>query len=291
MKKKDLLILLKDHIPEILTIAGVGGEILSNALFVRATKLETGDGKKSHYIIPTAVSAGSIAAIIASNRVSNKQKESLIAGAVAVGSNFYTYRNTVKKNVDKELYSKIEKEYTESEIDKLIIEADATDELKDEETPDLQLYYFPQLHEMVQCTPNDISVALLNINQAFIYDEEATVKQFFRFIDPDICYKKPQIEAYGDKIGWISNPEDYMNGIQWVTVNMYTKTTDSGHDITYVNFMWPPMTRDEWVSFYTSINCDDERDSRYSNFMNVYEEACDADYEGDVEDFKEEITK
>lgn len=291
MKKQELLIFLKDHIPEILTVVGVGGEVLSNALFVRAAKLETGDGKKSHYIIPSVVSAGSITAIVASNRVSNKQKESLIAGALAVGSNLYSYKATVKKNVDKETYSKIEKEYTESEIEKLIIEADATDELKDEELPDLQLYYFPQLHEMVQCTPNDISVALLNINQSFIYDEEATVLQFFKFIDADICYKKPQIEAYGGKIGWICNPEDYMNGIQWITVNMYSKKTDSGHDITYVYFMWPPMTRDEWVSFYTSVNCDDERDSRYSNFMNAYEEACNSDYEGDVEDFKQEVVK
>ena len=88
---------LKDHLPEILTGMSVFGTVVSDALFVYAAKKEQIDHNKKHYILPIVTSTGSIVCIIASNRVSNSQKTSILAGVTVLAANYYNYQNATKE--------------------------------------------------------------------------------------------------------------------------------------------------------------------------------------------------
>ena len=88
---------LKDHLPEILTGMSVFGTVVSDVLFVYAAKKEQIDHDKKHYILPVVTSTGSIVCIIASNRVSNSQKASILAGATALAANYYNYQKATKE--------------------------------------------------------------------------------------------------------------------------------------------------------------------------------------------------
>lgn len=250
---KQVLRQAKDHLPEILTVTGVGGQVASNILFVRAAKLESEDGDKKHYILPVTVSAGSIAAIVASNRVSNEQKVALVAAGVISAERMRDYRQAVRANVDDDIWENIEKDYSDADLERLIIEADATDELEGNETRKKQLFYWPQFRVMSYEHPDNVSIGVINLNHklGYSWEGEVTVKDYFEFVNPEILKKYPHLKEIADDYCWCIDTEDPEGGLMTITVNQYTKTTKDGADITFVYFMQDPLRREEWQQIYS----------------------------------------
>lgn len=85
-----------EHLPEILTVGACTGVIAGDVLLVRGAKKETQDGKKTHYI-PGAIASGiGVACIIASNRVSNAQKVTLVGVAAALAAQNKSQREQIE---------------------------------------------------------------------------------------------------------------------------------------------------------------------------------------------------
>lgn len=242
--------LAKDRLPEILTVISVGGQVTSNILFIRAAKKEAEDGKLSHYILPTAVSAASIGAVVASNRVSNEQKVALVAAGALSVNQFKEYRETVRNNVDVETYEKIQIEYGEKDLERLIIEADEAEELDGEELHRKVLYYFPDLRIMLQCDPDTFNVAILNLNEKLSIYGYASINDLIKRIDKHAIEKSEFLKKYGDDFGWQIDEEDYYAGLTRITINQYTRKVSSGEEVTFVYFMEKPLNREEWEDYY-----------------------------------------
>lgn len=240
----------KDHLPEILTCVGVGGQVASNVLYVRAAKKEVEDGKLTHYILPTAVSAVSIGAVVASNRVSNEQKIALVAAGALSAGQFQEYRETVRRNVDEGTFEKIQTEYSEKDLERMIIEADEAEELDGDTLHRKNLYYFPQLRMMFQCDPDTLNIAIIRLNEYLSYYGYASVNTLIDGIDEKLVEKNEWLKKHGDDFGWQIDEEDYYAGLTRVTVNQYTRKVRSGEEVTFVNFMQAPLTRGEWEEYY-----------------------------------------
>lgn len=212
----------KKYLPEILTGVGIGGEVLSNALFVRAAKLEEKDGKKTHYILPLLVSAGSIAAIVGSNRVSNSQKASIVAAGGLLLSKCMAERKEIKEKYGND-------EVLDLDLNQLKILADRENEIPFIEDETKELYYMPDYGIIFYANPGRVMTAELNLNESFTHDGEAFLSEFFAFLGlkntemeaAGLSYE--QIQQVADNIGWRFNWEDYDNGIQYITFNNYQK--------------------------------------------------------------------
>ena len=248
---------LQKHLPEILTGVAVGGVITSDVLYIyNGVKIskETKDGKKPNYIkaywLPTTISAGSIAAIIFSNRFSSKEKTLLLGMTIANGAQLRAYQDIVEKNVSIEEVSKIVDQFEDIDVEKLMIDADAADETESYEE-DSRLFYFPQIRKVVKCSTDRFNTAVLNINELYSSEWEATINNFFDFIDKNIVKNDTELKVCGDDFGWEIDPDDPESGITRITISQYTKKLESGVELTYVYFMDPPLHRSEWENYYS----------------------------------------
>lgn len=257
IKFREVARIVQRHLPEILTGVAVGGVVASDALYiyngVRISK-ESKDGKKPNYVnaywLPTTISAGSIAAIIFSNRLSSKEKTLLLGMAVANGAQLRAYQNAVENNVSEEEAKDISDQFEQLDLDKLMIDADAADETGDYEE-DSRLFYFPQIHKVIRCSSDRFNTAVLNINELFATEWEATINEFFDFVNRDIVRNDPELKECGDDFGWTIDPDDPESGITRILISQYTKTLNTGIDVTYVYFMDPPLHRSEWEDYYS----------------------------------------
>ncbi len=248
---------LQKHLPEILTGIAIGNTVVSDALYIyngiklakKTTDVEMSDYLKAYWL-PTAISAGGIAAVIFSNRLSSKEKTLLLGLAVANGTQLRLYQDIVEKNIPSEEAAEILSQYEDLDAEKLMIDADAADETKSYEE-DSRLFYFPQIRKVIRCSTDKFNTAILNINEWFAIEWEATVNTFFDFIDKDIVKNDPELKECGDDFGWSIDPDDPESGITRILVSQYTKRLKTGVDVTYVYFMDPPLHRSEWNDYYS----------------------------------------
>lgn len=225
------------HIPEILTGTAVAGVIASDVLFVRAAKKESKDGDKKHYILPAITSGVTIGTIIASNRVSNSQKASLAAAGALTASKYVEYRKNVQECLPEELCES---------LDDLEKQADEANEV-DGECEEIALFYLPQFGIMFESTFSQVSTALLNLNQSFVHEGEASLGDFLRFLPR---YKDAGMLIIGDEIGWRINYDDPDNGTQYITTRQYQKRLKNGRICNYIYFNEEPMDWDYWLKRY-----------------------------------------
>lgn len=272
---------LQKHLPEILTGIAVGGTVVSDVLYIyNGVKIskETKDGKNPNYIkaywLPTTISAGSIAAIIFSNRLSSKEKTLLLGMAVANGAQLRAYQDIVEKNIPIEESAEILDQYEDLDIEKLMIDADAADETESYEE-DSRLFYFPQIHKVVKCSTDQFNTAVLNINELYSSEWEVTINNFFDFIDKDIVKNDPELKECGDDFGWEIDPDDPESGITRILISQYTKKLKSGIDLTYVYFVDPPLHRSEWENYYSY-------EKQYWNNKHEVEQDIDVGIEDDL---------
>ena len=162
---------LKDHLPEILTGMSVFGTVVSDAFFVYAAKKEQIDHDKKHYILPIVTSTGSIVCIIASNRVSNSQKTSILAGATALAANYYNYQNATKEVLTDE---------QKESLDELLVMANDAYPKDDAFIEgDKELYFLPQFGILFLSTQQDVNTAELNVNQELNHAGEVYLSNLF----------------------------------------------------------------------------------------------------------------
>lgn len=256
---------IKDHLPEILTGVAVGGEIAADFLFVRAAKKEAKDGKKKHYVLPAIVSGASITSIIASNRISNEQKLSLLAASTLSSAQLVNYKKAVKETVDEKTYADISKKYSDDELEKLKAKAKEYNKGNDEDD-DYQLFYFDQFDILVQSTPQTVSVALLNMNQEFCTEGWVSAYFFFNWIDKDLPKKDPYLKKHGKDVGWSIYEDDPYSGYNFVTVNEYAKKVPGLGRINYIHFMEEPLEMSEWDEYY------EKQFDSWQDLMNIREE-------------------
>ncbi len=257
IKLREAARITQRHLPKILTGVAVGGIVASDALYIyNGVKIskESANGKKPNYVkaywLPTVISAGSIVATIFSNKLSSEEKTLLLGMAVANGAQLRAYQNVVENNVSEEKAKDILNQFEELDLNKLMIDADAADETGDYEE-DSRLFYFPQIHKVIRCSSDRFNTAVLNINELFATEWEATINEFFDFVNKDIVRNDPELKECGDDFGWAIDPDDPESGITRILISQYTKKLKTGIDVTYVYFMDPPLHRSEWEDYYS----------------------------------------
>lgn len=241
------------HLPEILTGVSVGGTVVADALYIyngiKMTK-ESKEGKDPNYIkaywLPTVISAGAVTATIFSNRLSAKEKTLLLGMMIANGAQLRAYRDV--KDIPIEEANEI-LGVDDLDVEKLMHDADEADKTGTYKE-DSRFFYFPQIHKLIRCSTDRFNTAVLNINELFCSELEATVNNFFDFIDKDIVRKDDELTECGDDFGWSMDQNDPESGITRITISQYTKKLESGIDVTYAYFMDPPLHRSEWEDYY-----------------------------------------
>lgn len=231
----------KDHLPEILTIMSVFGTVVSDALFIYAAKKEQVDHDKKHYILPIITSTGSIVCIVVSNRVSNSQKASILAGAAALATKYYDHQKIINSVLTNE---------QKDSLNELLVLADEAysrdDAFIDGEK---ELYYLPQFGIAFLSTQQDVATAELNLNQNFTHDGEVYLSNFFEHLGIyDDLNTEDKIMV--DELKWRFNYEDYENGMQYVTFYQYQKKLSNGRICHYIELIQEPQTSESWNEEY-----------------------------------------
>lgn len=272
-KLKPIQTFIIKHAPEILTGIAVAGIPIGDYFIIKGVK----NDNKNQKILGGVIHGGSIISIVASNRLSNTQKVSLVAAGVASATQLKDYRQITKTVVEPDAFEKIEKIFTEDELEGLMIDADEADELIDAEKRESVVYYFPQLHKIFQCSPDKLNVALLNLNQTYAMYGRASLHDFIRWIDPN------DISSESYEFGWLTFDEDPEAGYTSITVNQYTKPTRRGVDVTYIWFMDGPMKFEEWENYYDRLFRDYEEEVKEGNGTRWEVPLHSDKYKGDVQ--------
>lgn len=240
MKLNKFMSLAKQHLPEILTATSVLGVITSDALFVYAAKQELMDGDKKHYILPLITTAGTITCIIASNRVSNSQKASIIAGGTLLAQNYIQQRKAVEETCSEEEIHN---------IDELLIMANEAYESDEAFSDGKELYFMPQFNKVFYQTPADVITAELNLNEYFTHNGEAYLSMFFT----DLGILTIEEQVFAEVLKWRLNYNDIDAGIQSITFRNTDKVLKNGKKCHIIEFMYPPMKEDLWQLEYNDI--------------------------------------
>lgn len=202
---------------EILTGLSIGGVIASDALFVRATKLEQMDGDKKHYILPSVVSAATIAAIICSYRISRKQKLALIGAVGAMSARCVEAR-------------KIMNPERQEVMDELLIEAEAA-KYNDETELDKELFYLPDYGIIFKADRDDVREAEFLCNRYYTHNGACSLSEFLEAagIDDDLLLKQTTNEIlkfdYGD---------GFQYDFQYIQFDHVTRKLTCGKKCTYI---------------------------------------------------------
>ena len=233
---------IKKYLPEILTGLAVGGVISSNLLWAYAARQELMDGNKKHYILPLITTAGTITCIIASNRVSNMQKMSILAGGTMLAQNYIQERKKTREVMTPE---------EQATLDELLIMAnDAYCDDRAFVEEGKELYFLPQFNKVFWQYPSVVLEANLNINEEFMHNGgEAYLSSYFCMVG--ILSVEEQI--YAENLIWRANFDDWDAGITAITFDTYDKTLSNGTICHIIEFQYPPMTNDMWTEEYGDI--------------------------------------
>lgn len=231
---------IKKYLPEILTGLAVGGVISSNLLWAYAARQELMDGDKKHYILPLITTAGTITCIIASNRVSNMQKMSILAGGTMLAQNYIQQRKAIEETCTTEEIAS---------IDELLIMANEAYKSDEAFVDHKELYFLPQFNKVFWARPCDVVTAQLNINERFAYDGEAYLNEFFT--DLGILTIEEQVIA--EVLKWRLNYNDIDAGIKSICFQNTDKVLSNGQICHYIEFLYPPQTEAMWQLEYDDI--------------------------------------
>lgn len=255
---------LKEHLPEILTGVGVGTEALASILYIYNSKklYEKKELTKKDYVkayaLPVVLSSTSIAAIIFSNRLQQKEKARLLAlNAAIVASSLKSkgYSKELESHVDPKEVQEIQAKLTQRDLEGMIDEAVKEDDLNEKALNDINIYFFPQVRKMIFAKEEDICRAIQCLNDELTENEFASFADFFDYIprydkgyNTDEHYHFPDLE----ELGW---EECY--GLELST---YVREVN-GFPVTYVNLSIDPLYKEELQMYYDWIKKIREQDA------------------------------
>ena len=232
---------MKKYLPEIVTGIAIGAHIASNILFVRADRLYLEDHKKSHFALPVIFSAGSIASILLSNRLSSKQKASILAASSAILTESLLER---RKN---------DNDISNISLEDLMMVADRVNQnALDPPEGVNELIYLPDYGIIFWKDISEVMRAELDLNECFHNQGIAYLSDFFRllnFSEKDF----PELFEIAEHYGWRFDWNDYENGLQHITFNNFERVIPfKGKEIVchYVYFNDEALPMHEWDRVY-----------------------------------------
>lgn len=165
---------IKANGPEILTGVSVAATITSNILTYRATKKETEDHDKKHYILPAVVAGVGVSATIASNRLSATQKASIIASATALAAINKKQREEMNKRMTPEEMAAFDG-VSEEEIKRFNESVEGHDSGR-------TLYYIPKYGIRFYAKPIDVNRAEAYADKFFSGEGEVGLDDILEFL-------------------------------------------------------------------------------------------------------------
>lgn len=202
---------MKKYLPEIVTGIAIATHITSNILFVRADRLYLEDHKKAHFIFPVAMSASSIFSILLSNRLSSKEKASILAASSAILA-----EGLLKKRRN-------ENDISSENLEELMNAADAVNQnALDPPEGVNELIYLPDYGIIFWKDISEVMRAELDLNECFHNQGVAYLSDFFRllnFSEKDF----PELFEIAEHYGWRFDWNDYDNGLQYITFNNFER--------------------------------------------------------------------
>ena len=232
---------MKKYLPEIVTGIAIATHITSNILFVRADRLYLEDHKKTHFIFPVAMSVSSIFSILLSNRLSSKEKASILAASSAI----LTEGLLKKRRNDNDISSE--------NLEELMNAADAVNQnALDPPEGVNELIYLPDYGIIFWKDISEVMRAELDLNECFHNQGIVYLSDFFRhlnFSEKDF----PELFEIAEHYGWRFDWNDYDNGLQYITFNNFERVIPfKGKEIVchFVYFNDEALPMHEWDRVY-----------------------------------------
>ena len=232
---------MKKYLPEIVTGIAIATHITSNILFVRADRLYLEDHKKTHFILPVVMSASSIVSILLSNRLSSKEKASILAASSAILTESLLER---RKN-DNDIFN--------ISLEDLMMAADRVNQnALDPPEGVNELIYLPDYGIIFWKDISEVMRAELDLNECFHNQGIVYLSDFFRllnFSEKDF----PELFEIAEHYGWRINWYDYENGLQHITFNNFERVIPfKGKEIVchFVYFNDEALPMHEWDRVY-----------------------------------------
>ena len=232
---------MKKYLPEIVTGIAIATHITSNILFVRADRLYLEDHKKTHFILPVVISASSIFSILLSNRLSSKEKASILATSSAILA-----EGLLKKRSS-------DNDILDANLEELMNAADAVNQnALDPPEGVNELIYLPDYGIIFWKDISEVMRAELDLNECFQSQGIAYLSDFFRLLN---FSKKdfPELFEIAEHYGWRFDWNDYVNGLQYITFNNFERVVPfKGKEIIchFVYFNDEALPMHEWDRVY-----------------------------------------
>lgn len=232
---------MKKYLPEIVTSIAIATHITSNILFVRADRLYLEDHKKTHFIFPVVMSVSSIFSILLSNRLSSKEKASILAASSAILT-----EGLLKKRRN-------ENDISSENLEELMNAADAVNQnALDPPEGVNELIYLPDYGIIFWKDISEVMRAELDLNECFHNQGIAYLSDFFRllnFSEKDF----PELFEIAEHYGWRFDWNDYDNGLQYITFNNFERVIPfKGKEIVchFIYFNDEALPMHEWDRVY-----------------------------------------
>lgn len=228
---------VRNHLPEILTIAGTAG-VCSTIYFTRkCTKAEEilqNEGKMTgmepieaietytRLYWPVIISGiGTVGCFWGAHILDERRQANLLSAYMALGQAFEKYREAVKINVDSETYCKIEDKYKAEMASGVIV------------TDDKLLFFEPHYGKFFNASMQEVLTAEYEVNREMALSGASS---FATFLDSLGLY--PVVGS--DQIGWSLDAGMAFYGYGWVEFIHEKGHTDDGLEYYYIKMPFEP---------------------------------------------------
>lgn len=256
---------IQKHLPEILTGIGVGSEALASFFYVYNSKKlyenNPNPTKKDYvkaYAAPVILSSASVAAIIFSNRLQQKEKARLLAmNAAIVASSLQKreYSKELEKHVDPKEVQEIQANLTQRDLENMIDDAVKEDEENTNRLKDRKnIYFFPQVRKIIFAREEDLCRGIQYLNEELSNEDFVSFADFFDYIsDYQDTYHFSDLE----NLGW--------QDCYGLELSTYVREVH-GFPVTYVYMTTDPLYREEWSMYYDWLAKTEEKDAYEKEF-------------------------
>lgn len=234
---------LKRHSPTILSVIASAGVIASAVLAAKATPkamavleeeqiskeepltpIETVKAVAPAYIPAASVCAMTILCILGANALNKRQQAAITSAYIFLEQSYKKYKGKVAEIFGKQ---------ADEDIQKAVIE-DRKKEAALPEATDKRLFFEEHYGEMFERTMAEVLDAELRLNRKFATEGEASLNDFFEYLD------LPRTDA-GDQYGWsIDYICDFYN-YSWIDFEHELVTLDDGLECYIINIKAGPI--------------------------------------------------